>query len=223
MAFEERNFSFGACEREFEAKNEASTSSDDLNNLLTCQDSHFETQISRMKTVDLDMAVIIFEEQIKIGREMGQGKHSGKKELNQLRERLTRCFMRRAELVRGGGRPFEGEKYTSKTSRSISLTDAERTTDVDSVDDVSSLSISELKSLLVHNGIDFDENATKESLETVVKCEILQIEDGELDDWEPPGDNDIQWKSPKSFCLKEKSGVGMIDDKIQGNTAMNDG
>ena len=52
--------------------------------------------------------------------------------------------------------------------------------------------------MLVHNGIDFDENATKESLETVVKCEILQIEDGELDDWEPPGDNDIQWKSPVS-------------------------
>ena len=52
--------------------------------------------------------------------------------------------------------------------------------------------------MLVHNGIDFDENATKESLETIVKCEILQIEDGELDDWEPPGDNDIQWKSPVS-------------------------
>ena len=61
-----------------------------------------------------------------------------------------------------------------------------------------------LKALLYYNGVEYDENSNKEALVTLVRSEILDIDDGAIDDWEPPGDNEILWKSPVSityYCM----------------------
>ncbi len=56
------------------------------------------------------------------------------------------------------------------------------------------------KVLLTYNGLEFDENAKREILESLVRKNLLQDEEGEDDDWEPPNDDVMNWKSPVSLA-----------------------
>eukprot|EP00795_Rhopilema_esculentum_P002177 gene2177-17768_t len=229
MELEDRTFSIGTCEREFEKIQQAlqgisndidvklsepnkntnqeksdqdePSNSEDLNALLDCNEDTFALKIRKMKIVDLDMVIIVFEQQIKIEQALKREDIQGaKKRLTEMRERLTRCYMKKAELVKCEGRPFEGDKYLSKTnskSASSSSMDSSQDGNIEAVEDINSLSVSELQSLLFYNGLNYNPDDSKATLIQLVKARLLDDndDDGFSDDWEPPGDEEFNWKS----------------------------
>ena len=58
-----------------------------------------------------------------------------------------------------------------------------------------------LKALLFYNGISYDESERKDALVSLVRSKLFSIDDEEVDDWVPPGDHEIQWKSPVCMHL----------------------
>ena len=60
------------------------------------------------------------------------------------------------------------------------------------------LKLSVSKALLYYNGVQYDEKASKDTLVSLVRGRILEIDDEVADDWEPPGESELNWTLPVS-------------------------
>ena len=63
--------------------------------------------------------------------------------------------------------------------------------------------ISLFEALLYYNGVQYDGNASKDVLVSLVKREVLDIMDESDEEWEPPGDHEINWTMPVSIKILE--------------------
>eukprot|EP00794_Sanderia_malayensis_P006119 gene6119-6823_t len=188
----------------------------DLQSLLICNDKEFESNLSEISTVDLDLAIMIFEQQIQMRMDLEQEQTEFEKsQVYQLRERLTKCFMKKSALTK------KEITYKNKDGK-----EKVKKKDVLDAESISSLSSEELKVLLIYNGIKVEkENLDHQSLQNMVRKYLVADEQGEMnedkkgrrdkeedskaeeeegedenngeeDDWEPPTDDAfLNWKT----------------------------
>jgi len=220
MADEERTYSIGTYYREFESiQKDLGRLSENLDNclsdpsttnlardyqgtkaggaqnlhlLVTCSIAEFDDKIKTMGTVDIDMAIFYFEEQIQLVYKLDEDAKIGDSNLSQLRQKLIKCFLRKAELSKHHTRTVSVGLLKEKDGDHV-----DRTEDIAAYEDIGSLSFAELQALLYYNGVQYDGNASKDVLVSLVKREVLDIMDESDEEWEPPGDHEINWTMPR--------------------------
>ena len=198
-------------------------SSSSLETLLSCSNEEFDKKTRSMSVTGLEIAIMVFEEQIKseVSLSVSEDKTAYQDEnskLFQLRDRLTRCFIRKLNLSNTSNNlesdNFASPKAPRKPQRYRFRASA-------SSKEIGSMRPAQLKELLMHNGIVPDENATKEELFSMLRdmlC-IGEEEEGEEDDWQPPSENEFHWQEPSFVETQSMTDMKAIknDDNSPGS------
>ena len=66
------------------------------------------------------------------------------------------------------------------------------------------------KALLYYNGVQYDEKASKDALVSLVRKRILDIDDVGKNEWEPPGESELNWTLPVSRPCYSMQALQMI-------------